>query len=105
MLTENFADIIFTDECTVQLHDNKVVIYPLKDEVAPPKHPVKLQVWGGINRRGTTSLLIFDGIVKSDFFDEKILNRTLLPLIQSIFSDKHRFQQDKYPKHRSKLAK
>jgi hypothetical protein len=34
--SENFVDIIFTDECTVQLHDNKVVIYHLKDEVVPP---------------------------------------------------------------------
>ena len=41
--SENFTDITFTDECTVQLHDNKVVIYRLKDEVAPPitKHPLK----------------------------------------------------------------
>jgi hypothetical protein len=54
--SENFADIIFTDECTVQLHDNKIVIYRLKDEVAlpKPKHPLKLHVWGGISRRGTT---------------------------------------------------
>lgn len=93
--SENFADIIFTDECTVQLHDNKVVIYRLKDEVAlpipKPKHPLKLYVWGGISRRGTTPLLIFDRIFKSDFFIEKILNQTLLPFIQSIFPDKPSF--------------
>jgi hypothetical protein len=93
----------------VQLHDNKVVIYRLKDEVAPPipkpKHPIKLYVWGSISRRGTTSSLIFDGILKSHFFVEKILNQTLLPFIQSIFPEKHRFQQDNNPKHRSKLAK
>ena len=35
----------------------------------------------------------------------KILYQTLLPFIQSIFTDKHRFQQDNDPKHRSKLAK
>ena len=63
--SENFVDIIFTDECTVQLHDNKVVIYHLKDEVVPPipkpKHPLRLHAWGGISRQGTTPLLIFDG--------------------------------------------
>jgi len=50
-------------------------------------------------------LLIFDGILKSNFFVEKIFNQTLLPFIQSIFPNKHRFQQDNDPKHRSKLAK
>jgi hypothetical protein len=107
--SENFVDIIFTDECTVQLHDNKVVIYHLKDEVVPPipkpKHPLRLHAWGGISRQGTTPLLIFDGILKSDFFVEKIVNQTFLPFKQSIFPDKHRFQQDNDPKHRSKLAK
>jgi hypothetical protein len=95
--SENFVDIIYTDECTVQLHDNKVVIYHLKDEVVPqipkPKHPLRLHAWGGISRQGTTPLLIFDGILKSDFFVEKIVNQTFLPFKQSIFPDKHRFQQ------------
>ena len=106
---DNFADIIFTDECTVQLHDNKVVIYRLRDQVAQPipqpKHPFKLHVWGGISRRGTTRLLIFDGILRSDFFVDKILRQTLLPFIQDVYPDKHRFQQDNDPKHRSILSK
>ncbi|VDH93368.1 Hypothetical predicted protein [Mytilus galloprovincialis] len=104
-----FNNIIFTDECTVQLHDNKVVIYRLRDQVAQPipqpKHPFKLHVWGGISRRGTTRLLIFDGILRSDFFVDKILRQTLLPFIQDVYPDKHRFQQDNDPKHRSILSK
>ncbi|CAC5416476.1 unnamed protein product [Mytilus coruscus] len=32
-VNEQFDDIIFTDEATVQLHDNKVVIYRRKDHV------------------------------------------------------------------------
>ena len=63
---EDFADIIFTDESTIQLHDNKVVVYRLKDSSAQPipkpKHSLMIHVWGGISRRGTTSLLIFEGI-------------------------------------------
>ncbi|CAC5367943.1 unnamed protein product [Mytilus coruscus] len=42
---DNFDNIIFTDECSVQLHDNKIVIYRERDSVAPvlpkPKHPLK----------------------------------------------------------------
>ncbi|CAC5364756.1 unnamed protein product [Mytilus coruscus] len=106
---DNFNDIVFTDECTVQLHDNKVVVYRLRNESATPipqpKHPLKVHVWGGISRRGTTRLLIFDGILKSDFFVENILEKTLLPFIKSVYPDGHRFQQDNDPKHRSKLAK
>jgi len=106
---EHFNDIVFTDECTVQLHDNKIVVYRLKDSAAPPiplpKHAFKVHVWGGISHRGSTRLLIFDGILKSNFFVEEILQNTLLPFIRSVFPDGLRFQQDNDPKHRSNLAK
>jgi hypothetical protein len=40
---DNFNDVIFTDECSFQLHNNKIVVYRLKDSVAPlipmAKHP------------------------------------------------------------------
>ena len=86
---EHFNDIVFTDECTVQLHDNKIVVYRLKDSAAPPiplpKHAFKVYVWGGISHRGSTRLLIFDGILKSNFFVEEILQNTLLPFIRFVF--------------------
>ncbi|CAG2188710.1 unnamed protein product [Mytilus edulis] len=108
-VNEQFDDIIFTDEATVQLHDNKVVIYRRKDCVAPvlpkPKHPLKVHVWGGISRRGTTQILIFEGILKSDFFVNTILRLGLLPFIRQTYPDQHRFQQDNDPKHRSNLSK
>lgn len=40
---DNFDNIIWTDECTIQLHDNKVVIYRPIDgmthTIPKPKHP------------------------------------------------------------------
>jgi hypothetical protein len=79
---DNFNDVIFTDECSVQLHDNKIVVYRLMDSVAPlipmPKHPYKVHVWASISRRGTTSILIFDGIMKSSFYIDSILTFYLL---------------------------
>ena len=104
----NFNDFIFTDECYVQLHDNKIVVYRLKDSVAPlipmPKHPYKVHVWAGTSRRGTTSILIFDGIMKSSFYIDSILTLGLLPFIKRVFPDRHRLQQDNDPKHIAKLT-
>lgn len=48
---DKFSDIIFTGECSVQLHQNKRVLYREKDRsggVLPkPKYPLKVHVWGG----------------------------------------------------------
>ena len=101
-------NIIFTDECSVQLHNNKTTSYRRKGMLTPymgkPKHPLKVHVWGGISRKGRTEIIIFDGIMKSDFFVEEILKNTLLPFVRETFGVNHRFQQDNDPKHRSKLS-
>ena len=86
---DNFNDAIFTDECSIQLHDNKLVVYRLKDSVAPlipmPKHPYKVNVWTGISRRGTTSILIFDGIMKSSFYIDSILTLVCCRSLKGFF--------------------
>ena len=105
---DKFNDVIFTNEFSVQLHDNKIAVYRLKDSVAPlipmPKHPYKVNVWTGISRRGTTSILIFDGIMKSSFYIDSILTLGLLSFIKRVFPDRHRLQQDNDPKHTAKLT-
>ncbi|VDI49592.1 Hypothetical predicted protein [Mytilus galloprovincialis] len=112
MLVENndqFNDMIFSDECTVQLHQNKVYIYRRYDQVRPslpkPKHPLKVHVWAGISKRGATPILIFDGIMNGQFFTDHILRDTFLPYVRRKFPDQHRFQMDNDPKHRSKVSK
>ena len=110
LITKNdsFNDIIFTDECSVQLHGNKIVVYREKDCPAPiipkPKHPLKIHVWAGISRKGTTSIVIFDGIMTSSYYTETILTHGLLPFIQKVYPNGHRFQQDNDPKHTSKAT-
>ena len=106
---DKFDDAIFSDECTIQLHDNKSVAYRNKNSTAPnhcrPKHPLKIHLWGAISKKGPSKLLIFDGIMDSEFYVEYILKCGLLPFISNFFPDGHRFIQDNDPKHRSKRAK
>ena len=103
------ADIIFTDESSVQLHHNKRTSYRKIGQTTPIlpklKHPLKLHVWGGISRRGQTKIVIFEGIMESEFFTVAILKDAALPFIRHRYPDGHRFQQDNDPKHKSKLAR
>lgn len=106
---DDMSNIIFTDETSVQLHQNRQTTYRPKGSVPTmcpkPKHPLKVHLWAGISRRGPTPVLMFEGIMKADFFTTEILQNTLLPFIQQTYPDSHRFQQDNDPKHKSKLAK
>lgn len=70
---EDFDDVIFTDECTIEidLHAGHCFVkHGVKRRLKPkPKHSYKVHVWGGISRRGRTRLLIFTGIMgKVSFF-------------------------------------
>ena len=106
---DTFDDAIFSDECSIQLHDNKTVAYRKKDACAPPqcrpKHPLKIHLWGAISKKGPSTLLAFDGIMDGTFYTDVILRDTLLPYIKAAFPGGHRFIQDNDPKHRSKKAK
>ena len=85
---DTFADVIFTDECSVQLGPNHrfVLTKVLRDSTGNiikkdtpilerVKHPLKVHVWGGISRRGATQLVVFNGIMDATFHTEMILER------------------------------
>ena len=67
------------------------------------KHPVKVHVWAGISRKGTTHVCIFEGIMDRFLYVE-ILKQTLSPFIESTFPTSHRLMQDNDPKHTSSYA-
>jgi len=106
---ETFDDVIFTDESRIEISTTSGKVFKKIGEAArghqKPKHPYSVMVWAGISKRGPTSLLIFAGIMKSPFYQDEILQKTLVPFLRDYFPDHHRFQQDNDPKHTSKSTK
>lgn len=101
---EKFDDVIFTDECTVQLENHSRLCFRkhrqpwrLKQRA---KHPVKVHIWGGISARGATNIIIFTGIINAQHL-ETVLEVGLLPFIRERFPTGHRLQHDNDPKHAS----
>lgn len=105
---DTFEDVIFTDEAMVQLTSHVRRSYhqvgmPRKYK-PKPKHPIKVYVWGGISRKGATSVIIFTQTMDADLY-VNILQAGLLPFIRTTYPEHHRFQQDNDPKHTSRKAK
>ena len=65
----DFHDVVWTNECSVQLESHRKTTYHRIGEPAKmcsrPKHPAKVHVWGGISKKGATSIVIFAGIMNA----------------------------------------
>ena len=103
---EKYENVIFTNECTVQLERHSRLCFRKKCQCRrlkpQPKHPLKLHIWGGISFRGATNVIMFSGIMDAVRY-KQILEAGLLPFINECFPDNHRLQQDNDPKHCSGL--
>ena len=102
---EEFENVIFTDECTVQLdHHGRLSFCKEKEPRVlkqRPKHPAKVHIWGGISVRCPTRVIMFTGNMNAIRYG-KILEAGLVPFIRTCFPDGHRVHQDNDPKHASK---
>ena len=102
-----FKDVLWTDECSVQLEQHKRFCYRKKSEPPRPKprpkHPCKVHVWAGISQEGKTPIVIFSGIMNAGGFIE-VLENGLIPYLENI-NRNARFMQDNDPKHTSKKVK
>ena len=105
---EDFKDVIWSDECTVMIERKRKSYRRLghSRKLKPkPKHPLRMHVWGGgISMKGATPLIMFKENLTAVRY-AKILETGLIPFVRSKFTDKHKFQQDNDPKHRSHYIK
>ena len=64
---DDFADIIFSDECTIQLEQHGRLCFRKRKQPRKlkqrPKHPLKLHIWGAISYQGASPIVIFTGIM------------------------------------------
>ena len=98
--SEQFHNVIFTDECSVQLEQHSKLCFRKKLQPRAlkqrPKHPVKVHIWGGISCQGATKIVIFTGIMNAIWYGQ-ILSTSLLPFIRKCYPEGHCLQQHKTP--------
>ena len=104
---DDFDDIIYSDECTVQLESHRKITFYKKGQPIwykmKAKHPPKVNVWGGISSRGTTKVAVFTRTLTATHYVD-ILEAALLPFLETVYPDGHRFQQDNDPQHTNHYA-
>ena len=81
-----FENVVWTDECTVQLESHRRIAFHKKGEPVKykmkPKHPPKVNIWAGISHRGATKVVIFSGIMTATRYVD-ILEADLLPFLET----------------------
>lgn len=107
VMSDGFQDVLWTDECTVQLETHRRFCWRKNGEPPlnkpRPKHPVKVHVWAGISKQGATGVAIFEGIMDADRYI-MVLQEALLPFLRDVLPH-CRFMQDNAPMHTSKKVK
>ena len=96
----DFDDVLFTDECRVQLDSHRRITFYKKGQYKmKAKHPPKVNIWAGISACGATKVVVFTGTLTATRYVD-ILEAALIPFLDD--PDGHRFQQDYDSKHTSR---
>ena len=102
---ERFDNVIFTDESSIVLEVHRRKSFRKRGQPRKlkykHKHPLKIHVWAGISKQGATGIVMFNGILTATRYAD-ILSASLIPFIQTAYSDGHRLYQDNDPKHTSR---
>ena len=100
-------EIIFTDECSIWLHDNNHEGWFHKKhdhQLLVDKHAGKIHCWAGINMlEGKIGFWTFQGNMNAERYVE-ILREMLVPQSDYYFPGGYFLMQDNDPKHKSHLA-
>ena len=100
-LNDSFDDTVFTDEKSFFLYKVTRAAWIKHGHDLPfrtqPAHPPRVQVLGGISRRGTTSLRIFKGWLNGSKHRENL--DTIVPALHHLYPEGFRYLQDNDPSH------
>ena len=107
---DKMEDVTDVDECRVEMRwytaktwqkPSQTLLRAAGGKVGKVKHNIKVNLFGGISRKGLTPLVIFEKLMFSDDF-QKILSIAVLPHLREKFPYGHRFFMDNDPKHTSR---
>jgi len=69
---DTFHNVLFSGECSVSLQQCRRTCYRKVSEMTKrklkPKHPLKVYIWAGFSKHGTTKVFIFDGIMDTELY-------------------------------------
>ena len=75
-LHSSFDDVVWTDESTIQLENNRTFSYRKDGSASKPKprgkHPFKVMVWAGISKKGATIICLLGCSVNSAVYQALI---------------------------------
>lgn len=105
-LNDSFDDTVFTDEKSFFLYKVTRSAWVKRGAELPfriqPAHPPRVQVLGGISRRGCTELRVFKGWLNGAKHRENL--DALLPSVRRLYPGQFRYLQDNDPSHTDKRS-
>ncbi len=101
---DSFDNVVFTDEKSFLLYHNRRLAWIKPGEELPfhsqPSHVPRVQILGGITRRGRTAAVLFEGWLNAD--QHKVNLDTILPSVHNLLPGGFRYLQDNDPSHTAK---